>query len=321
MKLPKMSSGNRRPLDRLCWSVARGGADRDGAAQSPATTAETVPSKGAAAPLPSNLTALLPKSRQLLHDGDLQAAERVAQFDLKYHSNVSQLAGSLEALTSIYKQSGRYEEALATGARYQHVLETIPNADPSKRQDMALMLAEVLAGAGKYPQAVARVDDALKIGEGWRKTDPLWESHAYAVRAQIERAAGQLDAASADWREVETRTRRILDQVTQTGPNVELEESALKLLTEALVSTDRVPQAIAVREQFLARHQDDQTRTQLVGNRQMPCGSWAIAAGRTGPANGAGVGKTRRVVRQCATIESRRGRVARTFGTGSRAGR
>ena len=66
-------------------------------AQSPTTTAETVPSKGTASPLPSNLTALLPKSRQLLHDGDLQAAERVAQFDLKYHSNVSQLAGSLEA--------------------------------------------------------------------------------------------------------------------------------------------------------------------------------------------------------------------------------
>ena len=76
---------------------------------------------------------------------------------------------------------GSLRRSIATGTRYQQVLETIPDADPSKRQDMALMLAEVLAGVGKYPQAVARVDDALKIGEGWRKTDPLWKSHAYAV--------------------------------------------------------------------------------------------------------------------------------------------
>ena len=100
----------------------------------------------------------------------------------------------LEVLTSIYKQSGRYEE-LGAGTRYQQLLEKIPNADPSKRQDMALMLAEILAGLEKYPEAIAHVDEALKIADGWRTTDPLWEPHAYALRAQIERAAGQIDAA------------------------------------------------------------------------------------------------------------------------------
>jgi tetratricopeptide (TPR) repeat protein len=211
-------------------------------------------------PLPSKLAALLPKSRQLQHDGDLRAAEQVARFDLKHHSNVSQLAGSLEELTLIYKQSGRYSEALATGTRYQEVLEKIPNADSSKRQEMNLMLAESLTGLERYPEAIAHVDDALKIAEGWRTTDPLWEAHAYALRAQIERVAGQIDAADADWREVESRIRTLLDQIGRTGPNTDLEEAALKLLTEALVATDRTPEAIAVREQFLARHQDDQTR-------------------------------------------------------------
>ena len=73
-------------------------------------------------------------------------------------------------------------------------------------------------------------------------------------------AAGQIDAAGKDWREVESRMRSVLDQVSRTGPNTDLEESALKLLTEALVSTDRTSEAIATREQFLARHEDDQTR-------------------------------------------------------------
>ena len=121
------------------------------------------------------------------HDGDIRAAEQIAESELKQDSDQSHVAGSLELLTSIYKQSGRFEDALATGTRYQQLLEKIPNADASKRQDIHLMLAEVLAGLGKYPRAIAHVDDGLKVAGGWRATDPLWEAHAFALRAQIER--------------------------------------------------------------------------------------------------------------------------------------
>ncbi|HTU24286.1 MAG TPA: tetratricopeptide repeat protein [Pirellulales bacterium] len=219
-----------------------------------ATTRSAEPSQS------GKLAALLPKSRQLQHYGDLRAAEEVAKYDLKHHTNVSQLAGSLEELTSIYKQSGRYSEALSTGKRYQELLDKIPDADASKRQDSALMLAEILAGLGKYPEALARVDDALKIDSGWRATDPLWEAHLYSVRAQIDRLAGNDAAVAADWRSAESRLRAVLDQLVRSGPNTELEEAALKLLTESLVATDRADEAIAVRQQFLNRHQDDQTR-------------------------------------------------------------
>ncbi len=54
--------------------------------------------------------------------------------------------------------------------------------------------------------------------------------------------------------------RAVLDQIGRSGPNTDLEESALKLLTESLVSIDRTPEAIATRQQFLARHEDDYTR-------------------------------------------------------------
>jgi CHAT domain-containing protein/tetratricopeptide (TPR) repeat protein len=260
-----MNSQKRRAAILSRWVATAGLSLLLAMTESLGAQAQTSPAGPSAAnapatPLPTKLTALLPKSRQLQHDGDLRAAEEVARFDLKHHTNVSQLAGSLEALTSIYKQSGRFAEALGTGTRYQELLEKIPNADSSKRQDMALLLAEILAGLEKYPDAIARVDDALKIPDGWRATDPLWEPHAYALRAQIERAAGQIDAAGADWREVESRLRSLLDQINRNGPNTDLEEAALKLLTDALVSTDRTPDAIAMREQFLARHQDDQTR-------------------------------------------------------------
>ncbi len=179
---------------------------------------------------PADRAALLAKARHLQHDGDIRAAEEIASSELKHDSDQSHVAGSLELLTLIYKQSGRYEDALVAERGYQQLLEKIPNADASKRQDMHLLLAEVLTGLGKYPQAIAHVDDGLKIAGGWRTTDPLWEPHAFALRAQIERAAGEIEAAERDWREVASRMRSVLDQIGRTGPNTDLEESALKLL-------------------------------------------------------------------------------------------
>ena len=231
-------------------------------AQTPAAKASSDPTsdQAPAGALPGKLAALLPKARQLQQDGDLRTAQQVARFDLKHHTDQAQLAGCLEVLTSIDKQSGRYEEALATGTRYRQLLEKIPNADASKRQDIALMLAEILASLERYPQAITHVDDALAVADGWRTSDVLWEPHAHALRAQIERAAGEIDAADADWRKVELRMRSILDRISQTGPNAELEGAALKLLTEAMVSSDRTPEAITIREQYLARQQDDLVR-------------------------------------------------------------
>ena len=77
---------------------------------------------------------------------------------------------------------------------------------------------------------------------------------------RIHESAGNRDAARADWGEAETRLRHILDRIGQTGPNAELEQAALKLLSEALVATDRTVDAITLRRQFLGRQMDGQVR-------------------------------------------------------------
>jgi tetratricopeptide (TPR) repeat protein len=206
------------------------------------------------------LAALLPKARQLQHDGDLLYAQQIAQFEVDHHNNLGELAGGLESLASIYKQSGRFEKALQTVKHYQQVLQTIPNADASKQQDMHLLSAEILAILGKYAEALGHIDDGLKIPNGWRATDSLWEAHTYALRAQIEKLAGNNEAARADWQQVEARTDNVLKRIRQAGVNVDLEEGALKLLTASLVSTDRTAEAIEMRQRFMARQLDDQVR-------------------------------------------------------------
>jgi tetratricopeptide (TPR) repeat protein len=213
-------------------------------------------------PADLKLTVLVPKARQLQHDGDFQAAEHVAQFDLKHQTNLAQLAGGLEVLTSIYQKSGRLEEALTIGERYRTVLETVPGADASKRQDIRLLLGEILAGLKRYPEAIAQVDDSLKIAGGLRTTEVLWEPQTIALRAEIRQAAGQKEAARSDWHKVEMQSRKVLDRILQTEPNAGLEEASLKLLTQSLVSTNRTSEAIAIREQLLSRQLDTLVRAQ-----------------------------------------------------------
>ena len=109
---------------------------------------------------------LVPKSRHLQHDGDLRLAESLALYDVEHHQDQAQLAGGLQVLGSIYKQSGRYDQALATANRYEQVLAGVPNADASARQDCQLLLAEILANLEKYPEAISHVDQALKVPRG-----------------------------------------------------------------------------------------------------------------------------------------------------------
>ena len=68
---------------------------------------------------------MVAKARQLQRDGDLRGRE-AARYEVEHQTTVAQLAGGLETLTSIYKQSGRFAEALKTGLRYRQVLGTIP---------------------------------------------------------------------------------------------------------------------------------------------------------------------------------------------------
>ena len=149
-----------------------------------------------------DLSVLVPKSRHLQHDGDLRLAETLALYDVEHHEDQAQLAGGLQVLSSIYKQSGRYEQALELAQRYEQVLAGVPNADASARQDGQLQLAEILANLGKYPEAIAHVDAVLKVPKGCARPKSCGKPHALALRARIEHAAGQEDAARADRREV-----------------------------------------------------------------------------------------------------------------------
>ena len=52
----------------------------------------------------------------------------------------------------------------------------------------------------------------------------------------------------------------MLGRIVQPGTNVDLEEDALKLLTQSLVSTGRTAEAIALREGLLSKQLDDEVR-------------------------------------------------------------
>ncbi len=171
-----------------------------------------------------------------------------------------QIAGCLELLASIYRESGRYEEARKAAARCLVLLEATPSHDPimvAKRQELAVSLAEIALAREEYRQALEMVDRALALPAGVRQTDPLWESRVYALKARIEQKQNDLPAARQAWSEVESHVRAALEPSDRGPLNHDMHEAAIGLLTQALLGLGRPKDAIADRERLLARQTAD----------------------------------------------------------------
>ncbi|HTU23928.1 MAG TPA: tetratricopeptide repeat protein, partial [Pirellulales bacterium] len=206
---------------------------------------------------------ILQKARQLERLGQLRAAERLLRTSLNAKgvaADAPHLAGCLELLTTIYRESGRYDDARKTGLRYLRLLESMPAGDPVmavKRQEIAVTLAEIALSREDFAPALEMVRRALAVPGGLRQTDPLWESRAIALEARVEAQQGDSAAARQNWQQVESRLRAKLDAPDRAGLSRDGQEAAVNLLTQALLGLERPTEAIAARERLLARQTGD----------------------------------------------------------------
>ncbi len=214
----------------------------------------------------------LPEARHLYQAGQYTQAERMLQAGLA-HRNIAneatQLADSLELLTNIYRQLGRYGEALKTGLRYQQQIERGKPAEGSnvvKRQEIAVSLAEIYVAVERYRDAAAMLDKALSLPGGMRRSDPLWETRVLTLRARTAQDLGDIQAAQSTWREVESQASAILAQIDREVVGPGLRMATTQLLTESLRQDNKPDRAIAILNQLLIRQQsDDLGRAQTLG--------------------------------------------------------
>ena len=202
------------------------------------------------------------KARRLERAGQLRAAEQLLRplRDSLTAKGVAadrpQLAGCLELLASIYRESGRYDEAQEAGLRYLAILEAMPRRDPVmavKRQETGVLLAEIALAREDLRASVGNGQAGAAIPAGLRQSDPLWEPRAYALKARIEQRLGDAQATRQSWREVEAHVRAALEQA-QSGPiNNDWQEAAIGLLTQSLIALGRPQEAVDARERLLAR--------------------------------------------------------------------
>ncbi len=124
--------------------------------------------------------------------------------------------GCLELLTTIYLESGRYDDARKTALRYGRLLENTPGREGggrdgvnvAKRQQNDFVLAQIALARDELPAAAEMLDRALALPAGLRDSDPLWEAQVYALRAQIGQRQKDAAAATRAWTEVDTRAAR-----------------------------------------------------------------------------------------------------------------
>jgi CHAT domain-containing protein len=227
----------------------------------------------ATAPAAENPSLVLQKARQLQRVGQLRAAEKLLRASLNGKSALAdspQVAGCLELLATIYRESGRYDDARKAGLRYLRLLEAMPSRDPVmvvKRQEIAVSLAEIALAREDFPQALEMIERALSLPAGVRQTDPLWESRVYALKArtaqkqsvqkQTTQQHSDAGAARQAWSEVESRMRRLLEVPEGDALKHDVQEAAVGLLTQALIGLGRPAEAIAARERLLARQTGD----------------------------------------------------------------
>jgi CHAT domain-containing protein/tetratricopeptide (TPR) repeat protein len=225
--------------------------------------ARALAAQPAAAPASENPSLVVQKARQLQRVGQLRAAEKLLRATLNGKSALAdspQVAGCLELLAGIYRESGRYDDARKAGLRYLRLLEATPSHDPvmvAKRQEIAVSLAEIALAREDFPQALEMVERALSLPAGVRQTDPLWESRVYAIKARIEQKRPDADAARRAWSEVESRIRAVLETPDRAPLNYDSQEAAVGLLTQALIGLGKPAEAIAARERLLARQSAD----------------------------------------------------------------
>ncbi len=211
--------------------------------------------------------AVLPLARSLYASGQLGRAEEVLRKELSQassHAEPVQIAGYLNLLTSIYRDSERYREALSTGLRYQRWLDDLGKSDSeviAQRQEIAVTLAQVYSATGQTADAMAMLHKALALPSGARLSDALWEARTYSTLAQIAAERGEQDAARSAWLSVETAVRPVLDQATTAS----VRSTARQLLVESLVARNQSQRAIAVLEQALSQQRaDDEVRSQIL---------------------------------------------------------
>ena len=203
------------------------------------------------------------KARQLQRVGQLRAAEKLLRASLGGKNaapDSPQVAGSLELLTSIYRESGRYDEARRTGAAYLRLLEAVPSRDPvvlAKRQDIAVSLAEIALAREDFPQALEMVERALSLPAGAARPTRCGNRATFALKARIEQKQGNGDGARQAWTEVEARLHAVLKAPERAPLNRDQEEAAVGLLTQALIGLGRPKEAIAAREHLLERQTTD----------------------------------------------------------------
>ena len=171
------------------------------------------------------------KARQLERLGQLRPAEQLlrgALATLGGAANGPQAAGCLELLTTIYLESGRYDDARTAALRYSRLLDNgsgqevaagREGVNGAKRQQIAFALAEIALARDELPAAAEMLDRALALPAGLRETDPLWEARVYALKARLGERQKDAVAAGQAWTEVESRAEKVLDTPDRGAPS------------------------------------------------------------------------------------------------------
>ena len=168
-----------------------------------------VPSLGAppaAAGAPDNPSLVMRKARQLERVGQLRAAEQLLRASLggtSARADSPQIAGCLELLASIYRESGALRRGPQDRSALSVLLEAMPCHDPVmvvKRQEIAVSLAQNCAGArglsagsGYGPTGAERFRPACD------RPNRCWESRVYTLQARIEQKLKDGQAARRAW--------------------------------------------------------------------------------------------------------------------------
>ena len=206
--------------------------------------------------------ATLRKARQLFQSGKVRAGEELVRQTLSDKSTAddpAQAAGGWELLTTIYRESGRYADALKAGQRYQQVLKTqgTDGGIVAQRQENAVRLAEIHAALLQYVEAGKSLDLALSLPGGMRSQDRLWEARVHALQGRIGAGATairpQPDILASN-RIASTRA-----DCSFRAPRYDHDTcvAAWRLLSQSLLEAQRPQDAIAALEKLRQLEQGD----------------------------------------------------------------
>ncbi len=207
--------------------------------------------------------------------GNYAAAYRLADAAARASKDGRPSARAVQLLATICFRSGRYPEALKHGEQFLRLVDRpgvgkISSVHAS-RQEMALMLAEVNGSLGRHRSAGNWFEYALRIPDGKRLANPIWESEVRLRWATMIPKAESTTRGLALYREAADGAQRVLRQIERREVAAKHRPKATEVFAEACLATARLRDAEQVLETLLSTQHDPRQRFETLSRLADVC--------------------------------------------------